>query len=53
MKKGSNKAVEETVRKLKTAQSSKTSAASVQEDIPAKKQRKIPRGGGGNIFKRM
>ena len=53
MKKGSNKAVEETVRKLKTAQSSKTSSASVQEEVPAKKQRKIPRGGGGNIFKRM
>tara|TARA_R100001463_G_scaffold19495_3_gene47916 strand:- start:594 stop:1871 length:1278 start_codon:yes stop_codon:yes gene_type:complete len=53
MKKGSNKAVEETVRKLKTAQSSKTSAASVQEEAPVKKQRKIPRGGGANIFKRF
>ena len=53
MKKGSNKAVEETVRKLKTAQSSKTSAASVQEEAPVKKQRKIPRGGGGNIFRRI
>ena len=54
MKKGSNKAVEETVRKLKTAQSSKSSAAAVQEEVPAKKQkRKIARGGGANIFKRI
>ena len=53
MKKGSNKAVEETVRKLKTAQSSKSSAAAVQEEAPAtRSQRKIPRG-GGNIFKRI
>ena len=53
MKKGSNKAVEETVRKLKTAQSSKTSAASVQEEAPAtRSSRKLPRG-NSNIFKRI
>ena len=53
MQKGQTKAVEETVRKLKTAQSSKASAASVQEEAPAKRtSRKIQRG-GNNIFKRI
>tara|TARA_R110000787_G_scaffold59892_1_gene135753 strand:- start:1050 stop:2327 length:1278 start_codon:yes stop_codon:yes gene_type:complete len=54
MKKGSNKAVEETVRKLKTAQSSKSSAAAIQEEAPASRtqSRKIQRG-GNNIFKRI
>tara|TARA_R110000744_G_scaffold375653_1_gene489264 strand:- start:1 stop:1287 length:1287 start_codon:yes stop_codon:yes gene_type:complete len=53
MQKGQTKAVEETVRKLKTAQSSKASSASAQEEAPAKRtSRKIPRG-GGNIFKRI
>jgi hypothetical protein len=55
MKKGENKAVVDTVRKLKSAQSGKTATSSVQEKEslakrkPSKKT--IPR--GGNIFKRM
>ena len=49
----SSSSLKETVRKLKTAQSSKSSAAAVQEEAPAtRSQRKIPRG-GGNIFKRI
>ena len=53
MKKGSNKAVEETVRKLKTAQSSKSSAAAIQEEAPARNQKRKIQRGGGNIFKRI
>ncbi len=52
MKKGENAAVEKTVRKLKTAQSNRGSAAPV-EDAPAQKpKRKISRG-NKNIFKRI
>ncbi len=53
MKKGSNKAVEETVRKLKTAQSSKSSAAAIQEEAPAKRSKRKIQRGGNNIFKRL
>tara|TARA_R110000824_G_scaffold66344_4_gene172254 strand:+ start:5925 stop:7220 length:1296 start_codon:yes stop_codon:yes gene_type:complete len=54
MKKGSNKAVEETVRKLKTAQSSKSSAGTIQDEQPTKRaSRKLPRGRSNNIFKRL
>ena len=53
MKKGSNKAVEETVRKLKTAQSSKSSAAAIQEEAPAKRSKRQIQRGGNNIFKRL
>jgi len=53
MKMGENKAVEKTVRKLKTAQSNKTSASVAQESEPAKRSsRKLPRG-NRNIFKRI
>ena len=53
MKIGENKAVEKTVRKLKTAQSNRASAAAVQEETPQKRQtRKLPRG-NKNIFKRI
>tara|TARA_R100000353_G_scaffold121378_1_gene86313 strand:- start:333 stop:1622 length:1290 start_codon:yes stop_codon:yes gene_type:complete len=53
MKIGENKAVEKTVRKLKTAQSNRASAATVQEETPQKRQtRKLPRG-NKNIFKRI
>jgi len=53
MKMGENKAVEQTVRKLKTAQSNKASSAAVSESAPQKRQsRKIPRG-NKNIFKRL
>tara|TARA_Y100001938_G_C8086208_1_gene432214 strand:- start:539 stop:1822 length:1284 start_codon:yes stop_codon:yes gene_type:complete len=54
MKKGANRAVADTVRKLKTAQSNKTSSSQVQqkESSPQRKSRRtIPR--GNNIFKRM
>ena len=55
MKKGENKAVADTVRKLKSAQSGKTATSSVQEKESSAKRkpakRTIPR--GGNIFKRM
>ena len=52
MKRGENVAVEKTVRKLKTAQSSRSSAAPV-EDAPAERtKRKISRG-NKNIFKRI
>ncbi len=53
MKKGSNKAVEETVRKLKTAQSSKSSAAAIQEEAPAKRKKRQIQRGANNIFKRL
>ena len=53
MKKGSNKAVEETVRKLKTAQSSKSSAAAIQEEAPVKRSKRQIQRGGNNIFKRL
>jgi len=53
MKMGETKAVEQTVRKLKTAQSNKSSGATVQESTPQKRQsRKLPRG-NKNIFKRI
>ena len=53
MKMGETKAVEKTVRKLKSAQSSKTSASVAQESEPAKRTtRKLPRG-NRNIFKRI
>jgi len=53
MKIGENKAVEKTVRKLKTAQSNRANAAAVQEETPQKRQtRKLPRG-NKNIFKRI
>ena len=51
MKKGETKAVEKTVRKLKTAQSNKTSPSNVSEPTTPSK-RKIARG-GQNIFKRF
>tara|TARA_R100000353_G_scaffold152526_1_gene110801 strand:+ start:4366 stop:5664 length:1299 start_codon:yes stop_codon:yes gene_type:complete len=53
MKKGATKAVEQTVRKLKGAQSNKTAATPVQQEEPAKRTtRKLPRK-SGNIFKRI
>jgi len=53
MKLGANKAVEQTVRKLKTAQSSKKSAGAIQEEQPKKRpSRKLPRK-SNNIFKRI
>jgi hypothetical protein len=53
MKMGANKAVEQTVRKLKTAQSSKKSAGAIQEEQPKKRpSRKLPRK-SSNIFKRI
>jgi len=55
MRKGETKAVEKTVRKLKTAQSQKTSSAAVlNKDAGAKRKtsRKLPRG-NKNIFKRF
>ena len=55
MRKGENKAVEKTVRKLKTAQSQKRSSAAVlNKDAGAKRKtsRKLPRG-NKNIFKRF
>ena len=54
MKKGENKAVADTVRKLKSAQANKVSSAvqEKQENATRKKApRRIPR--GNNIFKRM
>ena len=54
MKKGENKAVEDTVRKLKSAQANKVSSAvEQQEETGTRKKaaRRIPR--GNNIFKRM
>ena len=54
MKLGANKAVENTVRKLKTAQSSKRSAGAIQEEQPKKRpSRKLPRNKSNNIFKRI
>ena len=54
MKLGANKAVEQTVRKLKTAQSNKSSAAGIQNEQPKKRpSRKLPRGKSNNIFKRI
>ena len=55
MRKGETKAVEKTVRKLKTAQSQKRSSAAVlNKDAGAKRKatRKLPRG-NKNIFKRF
>ena len=52
VKQGENKAVEQTVRKLKTAQASKTSSASgVQKEEATTAKRKLPR--QRNIFKRF
>ena len=54
MKLGANKAVENTVRKLKTAQSSKRSAGAIQEEQPTRRpSRKLPRNKSNNIFKRI
>lgn len=54
MKKGESRAVEQTVRKLKSAQSSKTSAAAVQEEPSAKRpSRKTISRKNTNIFKRI
>tara|TARA_R110000824_G_scaffold7830_1_gene35336 strand:- start:24 stop:1301 length:1278 start_codon:yes stop_codon:yes gene_type:complete len=52
MKKGENKAVAQTVRKLKTAQSSRSSAAPVDNTSNERPKRKITRG-NKNIFKRI
>ena len=53
MKLGANKAVEQTVRKLKTAQSNKKSAGAIQEEQSKKRpSRKLPRK-SNNIFKRI
>jgi|TARA_A100001391_G_scaffold150182_1_gene107673 hypothetical protein len=54
MKKGENKAVADTVRKLKSAQANKVSSAVQEKEEAAtrkKAPRRIPR--GNNIFKRM
>ena len=52
MKQGENKAVEQTVRKLKTAQATKTtSAGNVQKEEKTAARRKLPR--QKNIFKRF
>jgi len=52
MKRGENKAVADTVRKLKTAQSRRPATSAQAEKTPAKRsKRKLPR--GNNIFKRM
>ena len=54
MKLGANKAVEQTVRKLKTAQSNKSNAGAIQNEQPKKRpSRKLPRGKSNNIFKRL
>ena len=54
MQMGANKSVEQTVRKLKSAQSSKTTASNVQEEQSNKRpSRKLPRGKTSNIFKRI
>ena len=52
MKKGANTAVEQTVRKLKTAQSNRSAAAPVEEAPAERPKRKIARG-NKNIFKRI
>jgi len=55
MKRGANRAVADTVRKLKTAQSNKTSSNALREKESSSNKkrttRKLPR--GNNIFKRM
>jgi hypothetical protein len=52
MTKGTNKAVEQTVRKLKTAQSNKTaSTGGIQEASSSRKKRTISR--NNNVFKRF
>ena len=54
MKLGANKAVEQTVRKLKTAQSNKSNAGAIQNEQPKKRpSRKLPRSKSNNIFKRL
>jgi|TARA_R110001599_G_scaffold97166_4_gene250878 hypothetical protein len=53
MKKGANKAVEQTVRKLKSAQGNRSSAAPVESTEPkARPKRQISRG-NKNMFKRI
>jgi len=52
MKRGENVAVEKTVRKLKTAQSSRSSAAPVEDTSNERPKRKISRS-NKNIFKRI
>jgi hypothetical protein len=53
MKKGETKAVEKTVRKLKTSQSNKSASSTPDVKSTSKPgKRKIQRG-GGNIFKRF
>jgi len=51
MSKGTNKAVEQTVRKLKTAQSTKRAASGGTTNERASKKRTLPR--SQNIFKRF
>ena len=51
MTKGTNKAVEQTVRKLKTAQSSKTASTGGVAETKASTKRTLPR--NPNIFKRF
>ena len=52
MEKGENKAVEKTVRKLKTAQASKTTSSAPVKENTTQASRKLPRK-GKNIFKRF
>jgi len=52
MKKGETKAVEQTVRKLKTTQSDKSASTSAERKSTTPSKRKIQRG-GENIFKRF
>lgn len=51
MKKGETKAVENTVRKLKTTQADKSASTTVERKTSKPSKRKIQR--GGNIFKRF
>ena len=53
MKKGENKAVEQTVRKLKSAQSSRATAAPADDVTPAKRQKRQISRGNKNMFKRI
>ena len=52
MKKGETKAVEQTVRKLKTTQSDKSASSTAERKSATPSKRKIQRG-GENIFKRF
>ena len=51
MKRGESKAVEKTVRKLKTAQGQKSASTSAQPKANAPRKRKITR--NNNMFKRF